>query len=182
MGEKQPVRRAEEYPQVSTIGNGMSGGTWKRGRPASSTWSRTRRGGSRADSQSPVTLRDRRRSREVTVVSRICHRTSHVTAPKTPQSWARRAGWSIRRRRLLSSMTSYLSSLLWGTSQLDDAIGMLHWLSPPSAIAHSFPPARQGDVRAAAKRFGGYRAQPRDLRPDTLQVRPTQGCHARIEA
>ena len=43
-----------------------------------------------------------------------------------------------------SAMTSYFSSLLWGTSQLDDAIGTLLLIPVVDVFVH--PLRRQGDV------------------------------------
>lgn len=56
-------------------------------------------------------------------------------------------------------MTSYLSTLLWGTSQLDDAVGMLASLLLNMADSVR----RQGDLRVIALGLGGHRSQPRNL-------------------
>lgn len=49
--------------------------------------------------------------------------TARVTAPMTPQCQTRTRCLQTTTTSL-AAMTSYLSSLLWGTSQLDDAIGL----------------------------------------------------------
>ncbi len=73
---------------------------------------------------------------------------------------------------------SGISSWLWGTSQLDDAVGehaRLLW-SP------SFTQCiRQGDVRATAIWGGRHCAQSRDMRPDKVQVGSSEGRYARAK-
>ena len=79
-------------------------------------------------------------------------------------------------------MTSYFSSLLWGTSQLDDAVGASSANTHPFTASLTCEVPRQGNIGVTAKRFRRHCSQPRDMRPDSFQVCATQGCNARPEA
>lgn len=99
--------------------------------------------------------------------SRSCHDMSHrlITALAQPSAGGVTSASTTGAAQLSLSpsptMTSYLSSLIWGTSQVDDAVGEFVCLVHDSTN-DVLRGTRQGNLRAPPIWNRGYRPQPRD--------------------